>query len=635
MSVTGALRAPVERLRTSKRLARVSADCLVWVVALYLASLLRLDFDVSRVRSFDLAILFLPAIALQVGTGIWTGLYRGWWVNGSFEEVAALARSVAVSTLALVGVDLIFRTNRPAPISAVIGAGIFAFVGMGGARYVARQLLEQRRRALAIGRDRAIIFGAGDGGERTIRAMLFDSDSPYVPVALLDDDPRKRNLTIRGVRVLGDRSHIASVANRLGAKTLIMAVPTGDGALVRELSRDARAAGLDVRVVPSVRELLGGEVHVGDLREPTEADLLGRHKVETDLQSVSDYVRGRTVVVTGAGGSIGSELCRQLSAFSPGRLVMVDRDESGLHGVQLSLEGRALLDSDSLILLDIRDRNRVARLFAEIKPDVVFHAAALKHLPLLQAHPSEALKSNVWGTLSVLDAAAAADVSHFVNISTDKAANAASVLGYSKRIAEGLTSSFGQRFPGRYLSVRFGNVLGSRGSVLTAFRAQIEHGGPLTVTHPEVSRYFMTIEEAVQLVIQAGAIGGDGHAMVLDMGEPVRIYDVARQLAASRRPEVPIEFTGLRPGEKLHEDLFCSEETPARSAHALIRYVEVPSLDPEQVRDVDPTGSHSDVLAILTTLVTDIDRRTGDTEARVVDIDLIELDVDDRSTAHS
>ena len=546
-------------------------------------------------------------------------------MNGSFEEVAALARTVVVSTLVLCIIDLLVPGIRPAPLSSVIGAGIIAFVGMGGARYIARQLLEQRRRALALDREKAIIFGAGDGGERTIRAMLFDSDSPYVPVALLDDDPRKRNLTIRGVRVLGDRTHIASLAERFGAKALIMAVPTGDGALVRELSREARRAGLDVKVVPSVRELLGGEVRVGDLREPTEADLLGRHKVETDLQSVSDYIRGRTVVVTGAGGSIGSELCRQLSAFAPGRLVMIDRDESGLHGVQLSLEGRALLDSDSLVLADIRDRVRVARLFEEIRPDVVFHAAALKHLPLLQSHPSEALKSNVWGTLSVLDAAAAVGVSHFVNISTDKAANSASVLGYSKRIAEALTSSFGQAHAGRYLSVRFGNVLGSRGSVLTTFRSQLDDGGPLTVTHPEVTRYFMTIEEAVQLVIQAGAIGGDGHAMVLDMGEPVRIYDVARQLAASRQPEVPIEFTGLRPGEKLHEDLFCSEETPALSAHELIRYVEVPGLEPDRVRNLDPTGTHAEVLAIFTTLVGDIDRRTA-TVVSVDELDLVEAE---------
>src|SRR6476469_545391 len=425
MSVSGVWRSPVEKLRTSKRLARMCADCLVWIFALYVASLLRLDCNVGRFNSSSRATLFVPVILLQVGAGYWTGLYRGWWVNGSFEEVAALARTTVVTTLVLCIIYLLVPGERPAPLIAVIGAGIIAFVGMGGARYLARQLLEQRRRALALDRERAIIFGAGDGGERTIRALLFDSDSPYVPVALLDDDPRKRNLTIRGVRVLGDRTHIASLADRFDATALIMAVPTGDGALVRELSREARRAGLDVKVVPSVRELLGGEVRVGDLREPTEADLLGRHKVETDLQSVSDYIRGRPVVVTGAGGSIGSELCRQLSAFAPGKLVMIDRDKSGLHGVQLSLEGRALLDSDALVLADIRVRNRVARLFEEIRPDAVFHAAALKHLP-------------------VLHASAAACVSHFVTISTDKAANSASVLGYSMCIAEALTASFGQ-----------------------------------------------------------------------------------------------------------------------------------------------------------------------------------------------
>jgi FlaA1/EpsC-like NDP-sugar epimerase len=274
-----------------------------------------------------------------------------------------------------------------------------------------------------------------------------------------------------------------------------------------------------------------------------------------------------------------------------------------------------MLDSDSLILIDIRDRARVARLFAEIRPDVVFHAAALKHLPLLQSHPSEALKSNVWGTLSVLDAAAAAGVTHFVNISTDKAANSVNALGYSKRAAEGLTSHFGQSFPGTYLSVRFGNVLGSRGSVLTAFRAQLEAGNPLTVTHPDVTRYFMTIEEAVQLVIQAGAIGRDGNALVLDMGDPVRIYDVARQLASSVSPEVPIVFTGLRPGEKLHEDLFCDREHSSRSAHELISCVDVPPLDPDLVRDLDPTRPRDDVLVTLEELARSIDDSIEETEA--------------------
>ncbi|HEY3722154.1 MAG TPA: nucleoside-diphosphate sugar epimerase/dehydratase [Acidimicrobiia bacterium] len=609
-----------------RRLLRVLVDCGVWVVALYAASLLRLDFDPARLDGFEIAILLPVAWGLQAGLGWYYGLYRGRWINGSFDEVAALGRTVFATTAILLVVDLVWPELRPAPASSVIGAGILAFLAMGGARYAARQMLENRRRQKPDARrKRAIIFGAGEGGDRTIRSMLWDEESPYVPVALLDDDPNKRNLTIRGIRVFGDRGKLRAVAEECRAKALVIAVPTGDGALVRELSDLARTVGLEVRVVPSVRELLGGEVSVDDLRKPTESDLLGRHTVETDLHAVSEYITGKRVIVTGAGGSIGSELCRQLSTFAPETLIMVDRDESGLHAVQLSLDGRAMLDSDSLVLIDIRDRARVARLFAEIKPDVVFHAAALKHLPLLQAHPSEALKSNVWGTLSVLDAAAAAGVKHFVNISTDKAANAVNALGYSKRAAEGLTSHFGQSFPGTYLSVRFGNVLGSRGSVLTAFRAQLEAGNPLTVTHPDVTRYFMTIEEAVQLVIQAGAIGSDGSALVLDMGDPVRIYDVARQLAGSVSPELPIVFTGLRPGEKLHEDLFCEREQSSQSAHELIRCVDVPPLEPAVVRDLDPTCSSEQVLATLERLARSIDESIEADSPETVDLVITEV----------
>ncbi len=275
-------------------------------------------------------------------------------------------------------------------------------------------------------------------------------------------------------------------------------------------------------MLPPVSELFGGQVGASDIRDVTTADLLGRHEIDTDLEAIAGYLTGKRVLVTGAGGSIGSELCRQIYRFAPARLIMLDRDESALHAVQLAIEGRALLDSPDLVLCDLRDRRAVQEVFTRTRPDVVFHAAALKHLPLLEQHPAEAVKTNVWATLDLLEITAEAGVERFVNISTDKAADPCSVLGYTKRITERLTSHFASEARGTYLSVRFGNVLGSRGSVLTVFQSQIERGGPLTVTDPDVTRYFMTIEEAVQLVIQAGAIGRDGEVLVLDMGKPVR-----------------------------------------------------------------------------------------------------------------
>ena len=599
------------RLR-SKRSLRIITDSAAWVFALYAAVLLRLDFDMTRVEAFRVAALIPLAWGLQFLFGWLFGLYRGFWINGSFDEVAALARTIGAVTGVLFIYDIVIPGTRPAPASAIIAAGFLALVGAGGVCYVARHAIDRRRRSRDEGLPRAIIFGTGECGVRMINSLLFEDSSPCIPVALLDDDREKQNLTVKGLRVIGGRASMFEAARRFNASVLVIAIPTAEGSTIRELTALADLAELEVLVVPPVTELFGGQVRATDLREPTEADLLGRRIIETDLEQAASYLQDRVVLVTGAGGSIGSELCRQISRFGPRRLVMLDRDESGLHQVQLSLEGRALLDSPDLVLLDIRDRDRVAELFGEIRPDVVFHAAALKHLPLLQAHPVEALKSNVWGSLSVLDAAAAAGVTRFVNISTDKAANACSILGYSKRIAEGLTSYFGLRHPGTYLSVRFGNVLGSRGSVLTAFRAQIEAGGPVTVTHPDVTRYFMTIEEAVQLVIQAGAIGHDGEALVLDMGEPVKISDVARRLCANHVPEIPIVFTGLRPGEKMHEELFADGEASHQSDHELIRYVRVPDLDPTFVRDVDAKVSGKDMASLLEFLARTMTVALGD-----------------------
>ncbi len=583
---------------------RAVVDAVIWLVALYIAVLLRLDFKITRLDGFEVGLLVPVAWVAQWVVGYWVGLYSGRWILGSFDEVPALVRAAVSVTAVLFAVDLFVDNPRPAPLSSVVAAGTIALVGLCGARYSGRSLLDRRRRARVSGGVRAIVFGAGDGGQRIVQAMLYDSKSPFVPVAILDDDPSKRNLSICGIRVLGERSAIEAVARSHDASVLIVAIPTGDGTLVRELARLGQEAGLEVRVLPSVPELLGSNVGLGDLRIPNESDLLGRRKIETDLRSVSRYLHGKRVVVTGAGGSIGSELCRQIAELGPAELLLLDHDEYGLHTVQLSLEGRALLDTPDVLLVDVRDHERVAEVFRSVRPQVVFHAAALKHLPLLQSHPNEALKTNIWGTLSVLDAAARVGVERFVNISTDKAADPCNALGYSKRITELLTAHFARNEPGIYVSVRFGNVLGSRGSVLTSFQRQLASGGPLTVTDPDVTRYFMTVEEAVQLVVQAGAIGRSGQVLVLDMGKPVRIADIARQLAVASRSDVAIEYTGLRPGEKMHEQLFCEAEHAGPGPHPLIRHAEVPPLHPDFVRGIDAVLPAHEMLEVLRCLAT-------------------------------
>jgi FlaA1/EpsC-like NDP-sugar epimerase len=403
----------------------------------------------------------------------------------------------------------------------------------------------------------------------------------------VDDDRAKRHLRIRGVPMLGDTHSIETAAARSRAEVLVVAIPSASAGTVARIAEAGRTAGLEVKVLPSTTELLREQVGIRDIRDINLADVLGRNQVDTDIASIADYLSGRRVLVTGAGGSIGSELCRQIARFGPGELTMLDRDESGLHAVQLSLTGRALLDDTTVVLCDIRDTVALNRAFMAHRPEVVFHAAALKHLPMLEQYPAEAIKTNIVGTRNVLDAARRAGVRRLVNISTDKAANPSCVLGYSKRLAERVTSTFAEVTAENFLSVRFGNVLGSRGSVLTSFAQQIANGGPVTVTHPEVTRYFMTVEEACQLVVQAGAIGRPGEALVLDMGAPVRILDVAHHLILLDSHPIPIEFTGLRRGEKLHEELFGDREPrDVRPWHPLVSHVPVAPIDLDLLNDL-------------------------------------------------
>jgi FlaA1/EpsC-like NDP-sugar epimerase len=571
-------------------------DALTWAVLLYVVSLVRFDLQTPQIRLDRFAIMVVIAVVLQVALGYGTVLYRMQWKVGSFEEARALAWTVVGTTGVLLVFDVCFR-RHVVPLSAVVVSGVGVFVLAGGYRAMWRMVWEHRHRPRSA--SPVIVYGAGIGGRQVVGALLDDPASPYWPVALLDDDPEKQNLRIRHLRVAGRGTDLGRVATATGATVVIIAIPSAGSELIREVTQRAGEAALSVLTLPPVSQLFSPSIGIGDIRPVTNEDLLGRRTIDTRVEEIAGYLQRRRVLVTGAGGSIGSELCRQITRFAPAELIMLDRDESGLHEVQLSIEGRALLDSRSLVVCDIRDESALAAVFDEHRPEVVFHAAALKHLPLLQMWPAEAVKTNVFGTQNVINAAKRVGVVKFINISTDKAANPTSVLGYSKRVAERLTAAASTDGNGAYLSVRFGNVLGSRGSVLTTFRRQIEAGGPVTVTDPEVTRYFMTVEEAVQLVIQAGAIGDNGEVLVFDMGEPVRIADVARQLAAQAARPVEIIHTGLRAGEKLHEDRLGAGEIDVRPHHPLISQIAVPPLAIDEVSSVLAKGDGVGVVASL------------------------------------
>ena len=557
-------------------------DSVVWVAAMFLAAWLRYDLRLEPVLTAPLLWLTVAAVVCHVVVGAFLGPYAVGHDRGSFEETYDVGRTVLVTMLVLL--TLVFALHlQPVPRSVPFSAPAFAMLGMFAARFIIRSI-RTRQAAAREEEKRAIIFGAGEAGRRLTRSLIRDEGSGYRPVALLDDDKAKARLRFEGVKVRGTRDDMARVAEKHGADTLVIALPQADAQTIRALTALAEDAELEVLTLPPVRDIIGGRPTAHDLRNVDVADLLGRRAVDLDMAVIAEQIAGKRVLVTGAGGSIGSELCRQIAKFGPAKLYMLDRDESGLQATQMSISGHGLLDSEELVLGNIREPDNMRDCFARARPDIVFHAAALKHLPLLESHPLEAWKTNVLGTLNVLEAAAAQGVGTFVNISTDKAANPSCVLGYSKRLAERLTADFANRYPGRYVSVRFGNVLGSRGSVVHAFTAQIERGGPITVTHPEVKRYFMLIPEACQLVLQAASIGADGEVMVLEMGEQVKIVDVANTLVKmSGRRSIEITYTGLRPGEKLGEELFSPDEIRRNTAHPLVSSVDVPPIDVTQV----------------------------------------------------
>jgi FlaA1/EpsC-like NDP-sugar epimerase len=548
-------------------------DAAIWVVVIPVANAVRRDFDLGSMFIGEWVAAILLAVSIQGLAGYLSGLYRRRWRYGSFDEVLAVTASTCITGAALLLISGV-RGTLFLPNSVAFMATVFVLTSAVALRSIWRLWRQAVTRPSTA--ESIIVIGAGDGGYQIARHLLEDPNSSYLPVAFVDDDPLKAQFRLRGIRVEGTLNDLPAVARNRNVRTVLLAIPSASAALMRQVKSRCDHADLHLLILPAVGELFGAPI-ASDIRPVSATDLLGRRQADVDTEAVASYIAGKRVLVTGAGGSIGSELCRQLSTFAPAELMMLDRDESGLHGVQLSIEGQALLTSSNLILADLRDTARINQIIAERRPEVIFHAAALKHLTLLEHNPTEAWKTNVVGTQNLLTAALRHGVQRVVNISTDKAADPTCVLGYTKRITERLTAEAARLAPSdaRYLSVRFGNVLGSRGSVLTTFEAQASAGGPITLTDPRVTRFFMTISEAVRLSIYAGAIGEDGQVLVLDMGEPVRIADVAERFASRTTPPLAIVHTGLRPGEKLHEVLFGSTESDVRPIHPLISHVDV------------------------------------------------------------
>lgn len=559
-------------------------DALAWMLAFLIGVTLRYEFELSRVNWTVFVGFTIGAAVLQLVLGMSFRLYRKGlrFRTGGFEDTLAvtLVGGAVGSVVWIVALTFggAWEISRGVPLIAIP----FAVLIMLGVRFLGRVLVERSRRPGASSTP-ALVLGGGYIGRHLVQWMATDPDSPYRPVGIIDDDPNKRNWRIRSVPVRGGLDELGPIAAATQAEVLIVAIAQADSALLRRVQDLTDSAGLTVKVMPPIGHVVAKGVRGSELRDLSIEDLLGRQPVETNVSEIANYLTGKRVLVTGAGGSIGSQLCTEIVKYGPAELIMLDRDETGLQTAQINTAGNGLLDTDAVVLADIRDAETIREIFLNRQPEVVFHAAALKHLPMLEQYPDEAWKTNVLGTLNVLRAADAASVETFINISTDKAANPTSVLGHSKRVAEKLTGWFGQTTGHAYLSVRFGNVIGSRDSMLPTFMRLIEEDKPLTVTHPDITRFFMTIPEACQLVLQAGGIGRVGEVLILDMGEPVSILEIAKRMIAMSGKDIQVVFTGLRDGEKMHEELVGDGESEDRPFHPKISHAHVKTIAPENL----------------------------------------------------
>ncbi len=559
--------------RVRGRYAAFTHD-LVMVPAAWLGALwLRFNLgDIPEVYLVHALLDLLAIVPIQAGVFWCFGLYRGVWQFASLPDLVRIAKAVLTGAVA-VGLVLFMATRLEWVPRSVIPLYILLLLGfLGGPRLLYRWTKDSYLKTQ--GAQGALIIGAGRAGELLVRDLFHDPEHRYRPVGFLDDDPGKTGREIHGVRVLGSCEALPRIVERMPVEMVMIAIPSASGRDMKRIVALAESTGVPVWTLPAIHDLISGRVGIQALREVSIDDLLGRQPVSLDRQAIGAGLAGRVVLVTGGAGSIGSELCRQLAAIGPSALVVLERSEFGIYRLELEMRAGFPEVAMSFHLCDIGDAAAVRNAMTRHRPELVFHAAAYKHVPILEDQVREAVQNNILGTRVVAEAAVATGVGKFVLISTDKAVNPESIMGATKRAAEVLCQNLDKRTRTRFITVRFGNVLGSAGSVVPLFQEQIAAGGPVTVTHPEVSRYFMTIPEACQLILQAAVMGRGGEIFVLEMGEPVKIRELAEQMIrlAGRVPDEDIEltYTGLRPGEKLTEELFHEQETLTPTGHPQI-----------------------------------------------------------------
>ena len=563
----------------------VIADMILFSISLAGAYFIRFDFILPKKIFNQMLGLLIFIVPFKFLVFFWFDLYRGMWRYSSISDMYQLFKATLFSSMAIMTAILfLFRFQGFSRGVFLIDAQM-TFILTGGLRILIRLLYgkgylgsknkeKSFKKLSSLPLKNVILVGAGDAGEKTLREIKDNPSLSYKVIGFVDDDKTKHGRTIHGVRVLGSIDQLPEIVSRYNVEEILITMPSATGVQMRRVVNICENCKVPYRTLPSLGELIDGRVSVKAFRDVNYSDLLRREPVEIEIESIKGYLKGKTILVTGAGGSIGSELCRQIIRFNPALIVLLDASEYNLYSIQMEFEHRLEFKHYEIILANIRDKWHIEKVIRKYKPEVIIHAAAYKHVPILELHPWMAVFNNILGTKNLLELAVENRVERVIMISTDKAVNPANVMGASKRVCELLAQALEGENGTRMICVRFGNVIGSSGSVVPLFKKQIEEGGPVTVTHPEVRRFFMTIPEACQLILQAGAMGNGGEIFILDMGEPIRILDIAKDLIrlAGKEPDrdIEIKFIGLRPGEKLYEELITQGEGIVRTEHKKI-----------------------------------------------------------------